>query len=42
MGRKIVVLMQDIVTSVIFGTLMYVIGDILVEKFKDHKPTKGD
>ena len=37
--KKIVTLMNDVITSVIFGTIMYVIGELLMNKFKDNKPT---
>jgi hypothetical protein len=40
--KKIVALMNDVITSVIFGTIMYVIGELLVDKFKDNRPTKDN
>jgi hypothetical protein len=39
--KKLVSLMNDVITSVIFGTIMYVIGELLVDKFKENKPKKG-
>ena len=41
MRKRLVNFMNDMITSVIFGTIMYVLGEVLMNKFKDHKPTKG-
>jgi hypothetical protein len=42
MIKKLVELMNGAITSVIFGAIMYAIGELLVDKFKENKPASRE